>query len=252
MEKMLRLGGKSTTLTEPLTVQNQQRVVNRTRDQWVIIDNLKSRSEDMIQRLQQAYDKYDGSRINYGEIADYLEFHDPKFFEALKVVSLEDPDGMKRVDHRGHEIRPFYLMARWQRNLDAGVFVDNITDPELQDVWKLPKAIREELWKSWEECILQADVEHFCELACDYNRIQEELGVALNRAMLPLLRTKRLLGCTTTAAAKYCEDIQAFNPGVLLVEEAGEILESHILTAMGPETSQVILIGDHKYVSWYN
>ncbi|KAF8957449.1 hypothetical protein BDZ97DRAFT_106432 [Flammula alnicola] len=31
-----------------------------------------------------------------------------------------------------------------------------------------------------------------------------------------------------------------------MFEEAGEILESHILTALWPETSQVILIGDHK------
>jgi len=33
---------------------------------------------------------------------------------------------------------------------------------------------------------------------------------------------------------------------IVLVEEAGEILESHILTALGPETQQLILIGDHK------
>jgi superfamily I DNA and/or RNA helicase len=33
---------------------------------------------------------------------------------------------------------------------------------------------------------------------------------------------------------------------VLLVEEAGEILESHILTALGSRTKQLILIGDHK------
>jgi superfamily I DNA and/or RNA helicase len=40
--------------------------------------------------------------------------------------------------------------------------------------------------------------------------------------------------------------LQCISPGVLLVEEAGEILESHILTALGPETKQMILIGDHK------
>lgn len=55
-------------------------------------------------------------------------------------------------------------------------------------------------------------------------------------------------GCTTTAAAKYREDINAAEPDILLVEEAGEILESHILTAMGRSTKQLILIGDHQYV----
>ena len=33
---------------------------------------------------------------------------------------------------------------------------------------------------------------------------------------------------------------------MLVVEEAGEILESHVLTALGPETKQLILIGDQK------
>ena len=33
---------------------------------------------------------------------------------------------------------------------------------------------------------------------------------------------------------------------MVLVEEAGEILESHILTALAPQTQQLVLIGDHK------
>lgn len=33
---------------------------------------------------------------------------------------------------------------------------------------------------------------------------------------------------------------------IVLVEEAGEILEAHILTSLGPSTQQLILIGDHQ------
>lgn len=32
----------------------------------------------------------------------------------------------------------------------------------------------------------------------------------------------------------------------MLVEEAGEILEAHVITALGPSTQQLILIGDHQ------
>ncbi|EIW81453.1 hypothetical protein CONPUDRAFT_124579 [Coniophora puteana RWD-64-598 SS2] len=45
------------------------------------------------------------------------------------------------------------------------------------------------------------------------------------------------------------KDLRAVCPDVLLVEEAGEILESHILAALGSTTKHLILIGDHKYVS---
>ncbi|CEL08763.1 hypothetical protein ASPCAL11908 [Aspergillus calidoustus] len=41
-------------------------------------------------------------------------------------------------------------------------------------------------------------------------------------------------------------DLMDISPGVILLEEAGEILESHVLVAMGPRTKQLIMIGDHK------
>jgi hypothetical protein len=34
--------------------------------------------------------------------------------------------------------------------------------------------------------------------------------------------------------------------GVILVEEAGEVLEAHVLAALTPSTKQLIMIGDHQ------
>lgn len=61
-----------------------------------------------------------------------------------------------------------------------------------------------------------------------------------------LVQSKRIIACTTTAASMYASEIQSAAPGVIIVEEAGEILESHILAAMGSTTKQLIQIGDHK------
>jgi superfamily I DNA and/or RNA helicase len=36
------------------------------------------------------------------------------------------------------------------------------------------------------------------------------------------------------------------NAGIVLVEEAGELLEAHVLTSLSPSTKHLILIGDHK------
>jgi hypothetical protein len=44
----------------------------------------------------------------------------------------------------------------------------------------------------------------------------------------------------------FRELIKAARPSVLLVEEAGEILESHVLTALSDGIEHMILIGDHK------
>jgi hypothetical protein len=55
--------------------------------------------------------------------------------------------------------------------------------------------------------------------------------------MVATLTGKRIIGCTTAGAAKFAQDIRVAKPDALLVEEAGEIPESYVLTAMGENTS---------------
>lgn len=50
---------------------------------------------------------------------------------------------------------------------------------------------------------------------------------------------------TTTCAARNHDLLVALGAKVVLVEEAAEILESHILTSLTPSTEHLILIGDH-------
>jgi len=175
---------------------------------------------------------------------NHLEFEGQVFFEAFSIP--ESDNNMVHMDQNGCAIKPTYLIDRWKCGSDAGVFASFSQDASVKVVWSMPIHRRRVLWKEWEEVILKEILTEYCSIANTYNQAQEKLRRAQSGDMVELLSTKRIVGCTTTAAAKYCEDIRAFNPNVLLVEEAGEILESHILTSLGPETSQLILIGDHK------
>mmetsp|Transcript_5831 Transcript_5831/g.9332 ORF Transcript_5831/g.9332 Transcript_5831/m.9332 type:complete len:143 (+) Transcript_5831:2740-3168(+) len=51
---------------------------------------------------------------------------------------------------------------------------------------------------------------------------------------------------TTTGAAKYKSYIQDLNSEIMLIEEAAEIHEAHITSALPTKLQQLILIGDHK------
>ncbi len=51
---------------------------------------------------------------------------------------------------------------------------------------------------------------------------------------------------TTTGAAKFKDILKNVNAEVVMVEEAAEVLESHIVTALTRSTKQLILIGDHQ------
>lgn len=64
-----------------------------------------------------------------------------------------------------------------------------------------------------------------------------------------MLRSLRIIGLTTTGAAKRRELLQELNCKILVVEEAAEILESHLVAILPEKTKQIILIGDHKQLS---
>ena len=47
-------------------------------------------------------------------------------------------------------------------------------------------------------------------------------------------------------AAKYRDFLHRIKPKITIVEEAAEVLESHIVTALTGGCEHLILIGDHK------
>lgn len=42
------------------------------------------------------------------------------------------------------------------------------------------------------------------------------------------------------------ELLEASSPGVLIIEEAGEVLEAHVLSSLTSRVEHVVMIGDHK------
>lgn len=57
------------------------------------------------------------------------------------------------------------------------------------------------------------------------------------------LSTAKVIGMTTTGAARYQHVLQQVGPEVVIVEEAAEVLEAHIVTALSKKCQHLILIG---------
>lgn len=56
----------------------------------------------------------------------------------------------------------------------------------------------------------------------------------------------RIFGMTTSFAAHNSSLTKMLNAGIVIIEEASEILESHILSSISTKTKQIIMIGDHN------
>lgn len=210
---------------------------------WDLVDTYRAAAREAGTQLDDAFQDYVRPSVTRREILDYLEFS--KYDTFYYAFELPDQSGEFRfIGRGGKEIDEFYLLDRWLRGKDAGMFQGFVSD--FAEIWRMGSDERDALRKTWLAEILDKHIAQIIENGTKYNEALSKVDHCLGERNRRLLAGKRVIGCTTTAAAKYVEDIQSASPDVVIVEEAGEILESHILTALGHETRQLILIGDHK------
>ncbi|KAL3859446.1 hypothetical protein ACJMK2_009666 [Sinanodonta woodiana] len=114
------------------------------------------------------------------------------------------------------------------------------------DIWSLPKIKRHELYRYWlmryRQELKKTVRVYETEYAKEINKLQE----VHDDECLSILKSCQIIGMTTTGAAKYRHLIQSVKPKIVIVEEAAEVLESHIITTLNPECEHLILIGDHQ------
>ncbi|KAF9021144.1 P-loop containing nucleoside triphosphate hydrolase protein [Hymenopellis radicata] len=243
-KSMVRIGGKSTARTEPMLLQKQTTDFRFSRADNSIINSLKADVTTHAHTLTGAFKRYLNSKIDTVELLAFLEFEEPTYFDAFQVPMSND--GMQTVGSRGQAVTETYLVDLWRLGKGAGIFSKSSNVRQAARIWSLPKQGRSELMDEWAQVMRKDEVEELYKTALRYNKLVGELTRKFREKDGAILKSKRIIGCTTTAAAKYTQDILAAAPDVVLVEEAGEILESHVITALGEAAKKLILIGDHK------
>ncbi|KAJ2919492.1 hypothetical protein MD484_g924, partial [Candolleomyces efflorescens] len=244
---MVRLGGKSTPRTEPLTLQRQGGVkYRRSQSEWQAINMANSQLGYLEGEVTLKFDEYMADRITHKDILRHLRYEDSDYHFAFTIPNGEE--GMEFIGNSGRAIKTTYLIDRWLNGQDGGIFrtSDNVQSMRSRGIWGMDRAKRKAKSQEWYHALETKQVRPLHSIIKSYNEWTEKLKRAFEYKDVDLIKGKRIIGCTTTAAAKYGLTIQAIAPDVVLVEEAGEILESHILTALGPGLKQLILIGDHK------
>ncbi|RYP86635.1 hypothetical protein DL769_000703 [Monosporascus sp. CRB-8-3] len=240
---MIRLGSKYTERTASLLMRHfNGRLASGSMAQ---IAQIKEEQSELRGGLGSAFEEYFNFTPSFQSIREHLEFSqdDRHFYEAF-VLPAEDKE-WKHVGRGGKEVREDYLFERWKQGEGPGIFTKHVRK-ELEVVWDMEPALRNEYLTKWVEALIQEKVEGVEELTTTFDLNQQRIDDLYNTSKVEVLRSKRVIGCTTTAAAMQQKLIRAARPDVILVEEAGEILESHVLTAMSPSVKQLILIGDHK------
>ncbi|KAE8380077.1 P-loop containing nucleoside triphosphate hydrolase protein [Aspergillus bertholletiae] len=240
---MVRLGSKSTPRTESLRLYSQRTSYRHTRGTWGIIDRYRNEAADIQIQLAPAFQGYADFRADPRTMLEFLEFEDPSFYNAFMLLENE---GMTTVGKKGKIVDSNYLYDVWSKGDTPPKFANLDFSEDSHRVWLMDRPTRQAHIRTWSDQILEEQVISLCELTRRIDKCHDHVEKAFNQRTQSILKSKRIIGCTTTAAAMYTEDLRAASPGIVLLEEAGEILESHVLTAINSATKQLVLIGDHQ------
>jgi len=246
LASIVRLGGKATTATEPLQLEKQRTNYRMTQMGFMAVEEIKRLREKLCTQLQKTFNTYRLARIQNPQLLEYLEFEHPEYFEAFETPKAYD--GRRLIGRNGKPVHEFYLLDQWINGRGAGFLSNHENIVKASKIWSMSYNERRDKLKTWQDALFKEQVAHVYDNGEAYNSCLTSIDRMFGRKTEAILNEKRIIACTTTGAAKHGERIRAASPTVVLVEEAGEILESHVLTALSPSTDQLILVGDHKLV----
>lgn len=115
------------------------------------------------------------------------------------------------------------------------------------DLWALTRAERRVLLEQWRDSMSRDVREAISEALFKYESLRTSLDAVNKEASRKVLLANRVVGCTTSGAAKHCDMLADANLSVVVIEEAGEVLEAHVLAALQASNAvkHLLLIGDH-------
>ncbi|XP_033730449.1 LOW QUALITY PROTEIN: NFX1-type zinc finger-containing protein 1-like [Pecten maximus] len=114
------------------------------------------------------------------------------------------------------------------------------------DVWNLSVGARFSLYKLWlsrYQDHLSSSIQDIVQQYSDVCDVNQEV---MDSEDVDIISGSRVIAMTTTGAAKYRNILRSVNPKIIVVEEAAEVLESHIVSTINSNCQHLILIGDHK------
>ncbi|KAK3752811.1 hypothetical protein QZH41_005176 [Actinostola sp. cb2023] len=116
----------------------------------------------------------------------------------------------------------------------------------VHDLWGLGRTQRWSLYLFWLGLFHISKQEEIAKIVEQHQRASIRLVEVKRDEELKILSKATVIGMTTTGAAKYSTLLEQIQPSIVVVEEAAEVLEAHIITSLTQGTQHLILIGDHK------
>ncbi|KAF3935208.1 hypothetical protein ABW19_dt0200627 [Dactylella cylindrospora] len=167
-------------------------------------------------------------------------------YRSAFTVTDEWKKYLESMDEKMVVPKDWELFVEWAEGNPLPSSLGDYITERGREIWELPLEDRETLRSWFEEAAIYDGVYQISHMGGIFNKIVEEKDKWKGTRTRDILRDKRLIAATTNGAATNLLSINAAAPKILIVEEAAQIMEPHILTALNDQVEQIIMIGDHK------
>ena len=135
-----------------------------------------------------------------------------------------------------------------RRNLQREGVMSKDEEKRSYDLTRLRKDQRWRLYRFWVQKAEKYYLNRLQTKQPDYERVLRRRFELMLEEDFHVLKNARVIGMTTTCAARYRRILQrpGIRPKIVLIEEAAEVLEAHIITSLTKNCQHLILIGDHQ------
>lgn len=239
VNSMIRIGSRSKSeVLENLNIRVVSSTADRTKSEkhelWLCETSLEESEKEMTRSLKQLRNCQSQSTIE-----QYLQEHHSTHHRELFG---RDEEGYMTV-HSHHN----QLVDQWRH----GGNTDQLPARELSDIlncslWSLSRAERGRLHGHWVREIREPIFASIIDGMKSYWETRERRDKTRQGVDVRCLSGCDVIGVTTTGLARNLNLLGRLGCKVMLCEEAGEVLESHLLTALLPSVEHAILIGDHQ------
>lgn len=249
LESMVRIGSRSKS--EVLQERSLNKLVGRskTREEYGRWKDLQRKATTIEEKIGELNRICTASVVKDIDLFEWIKEEDYEFYEC---ISKPLDDGFERV---GGDVA---ALSSWLKGHSfEGVVPDEISTPSVgrnpsdllsyhvSDAWEWSLEERHSVGDTLRLRCKEESLELLEGLIAEMAILSEQRLQISEACQLRILQKSKVIGITTSGAAMHQTLLNSLGVRVIMCEEAGEVLESHVLVCLSSATEHLILIGDH-------
>ena len=186
-------------------------------------------------------------RKGWANVENHILHRHPRIHSQFHRV---DEDGFTTVGKEPFDIWAGDKLPAWSEQSERAHFplesIEHLLAQATQNIHRIALPNRHRLVDFWTEQIRNETTDKLFEMVKLADDLHQQLTNVHDDVDRRVLQTADVVGVTTTGLARRIATLQHVRCKVVICEEAGEVMEPHMISALLPSVEHFIQIGDHQ------